>query len=175
MTSSSWMFSLNLSLAGLCQIRNAWVAFTINKTETTQVTGSALISVTWESSGGDFALLSCIFRGDFFPGTFNYDYWGSIPASRQNVLFNLSLLYCRPSQWSKPTERHCGKSNWPLCAHFLYLTMNNGHLRMNGTGTERKFWMWRVEKRRRREREKNNHYPKTCSIMSEMIIPQPNL
>ncbi len=49
----------------------------------------------------------------------------------------------------------------------FFLTMNNGHLISNGTGTERSFWMWR---RQKEEREKNNHYPKTCSVMSETLL-----
>lgn len=157
------MFSLSLSLPVLYQIRNAWVAFTINKTKTTQVTGSALISVTWESLCGDFRLLSCIFRGDFFPTTFNYDYWGSIPPSRQSVLFNLCF-----TPWLSLIAmiKTCRKT--ANVHHVLfYLTMNNGHLISNGTGTERSFWMWR---RQKEEREKNNHYPKTCSVMSETLF-----
>lgn len=86
------MFSLSLSLPALCQIRNACVAFTINKTKTTQVTGSALISVTRESLWGDFRLLYWNLQGDFYPNTFNRENWGNIPPSRQDVLFSPLLL-----------------------------------------------------------------------------------
>lgn len=164
---------ISLSLSALCQIRNAWVAFTINKTKTTQVTGSALISVTWESSGGDFSLLSCIFRGDFFQSTFNYDYWGNIPPSRPNVLFNLSLLLllvvaviktCR-----KTVENQTG--HYVLTSYTLQWTMAIYELMAL---VQRNFWIWREEKKKNKKEEKN-YYPKTCSIMSETLFPQPNL
>ncbi len=53
----------------------------------------------------------------------------------------------------------------------LYLTMNNGHLISNGTGTERSFWMWR---RQKEEREKITIIPKHVLSCQKLCFLQPN-
>lgn len=129
-------------------------AFMANKKQwLKRVTGSALISVSWENAKE----FSTIVRSSL-------SLLIMCRAAAAIVLSCVSDLLCFHTSVQNDqniAERQCGESSSQWCAcPLIFLTKNNGRLITNGTRTERASSAQRGVKR-----GENNHYPKTCSIM----------